>query len=97
MGIQCEVGNRSYISSTLVCNGCYRVHRYIVSGCENNAPTHNEKPNTIMYELNQYDHLGINRSGNPFSASSRTNGIPSLNEVNPWGRMTPNSDNNPRI
>ncbi|TOK76071.1 hypothetical protein CGI12_00895 [Vibrio parahaemolyticus] len=60
MGIQCEVGNRSYISSTLVCNGCYRVHRYIVSGCENSAPTHNEKTNTIMYELNQYDHLGIN-------------------------------------
>ncbi|ELD3370004.1 hypothetical protein RKK48_001178 [Vibrio cholerae] len=47
LGIKCEVGNRSYLSRISVCNGCSRVHHYIVSGRVPNAPEIDDKPITL--------------------------------------------------
>ncbi|WP_394156454.1 hypothetical protein [Vibrio campbellii] len=41
------MGNRSYLSRFSVCNGCSRVHHYIVSGRETNAPKIDDKPITL--------------------------------------------------
>ncbi|WP_257978876.1 MvaI/BcnI restriction endonuclease family protein [Vibrio parahaemolyticus] len=53
------MGNRCYISRTSVCDDCGKLHIYVASGHKINPPTHYEEPNTIMYEFNQYDHLGL--------------------------------------
>lgn len=47
MSVQCEVGDRSHLFRLSVCNGCSRVHHYIVSGRETDAPKIDDKPITL--------------------------------------------------